>query len=641
MTQSMTVYGRIDLQYPDGRSESYRLGEDAITVGSAADNTIQALHAGMAPRHLRIQLIADAFFLTNLAPAHHTAMDDAPAPIHEATPIPDSARIRAGELIIVFYRSSDNPTVAMNPISDATQPAGFGFRAELESNSVRVWQYSSASQSLKVTNTTDEAALFRVETAGLPAEWTSPESLSFSVDGKDAIDLLFQVKPAPARELPPGEYPLIITIRRLDGRAGALQLVLLIHLGAVGGLSAALDPPSQRAGSPFSLRLLNLGNDNLRLRFCPRQNDRELQITLAQEALVLGPGESASIGGIAERRRPILGKRADLSFALLAEADEPNDFVVALPATIAVKPVIERRALIAAALAAAIVIFGLAALFYQPPQPAIASFTLSEAIVAQGAPVELTWSSEQALSYVIEVNRAPIAELPRAATSYTLDTSGYADAIDIALIALNGTATDISTLRLEVYQPATVISFEADKSALLRAMPSELTISWRVQGAVVLDIALPESFETLRETITEDEGEIVIAGEADADFQIRLAIDDEIGNRTTRALPITIRDPECTPIRDTLLYTGPDSRYERASYAVQNVAVLANGVNPAADWLQVELASGERGWGFYANFRCHGFDPAKLKVISDIPPPPSPTTAASAISSTSLSPARE
>lgn len=637
----MTVNGRIDLQYPDGRSESYRLGEDAITMGSAADNTIQALNAGMAPRHLRIQLSADAFFLTNLAPDHRTTIDDAPAPVDEPTPLPDVARIRAGELSIVFYRSSDNPTVAMNRISDATQPAGFEFRAELDSNSVRVWQYSSASQTLKVTNTTDEAALFRVDTAGLPAEWTSPDSLTFSVDGKDAIDLLFQVKPTPARELPPGEYPLVITIRRLDGRAGALQLVLLIHLGAVCGLSAALDPPSQRAGSPFNLRLHNLGNDDLSLRLRPRQDDRELQIKLARQALVLGPGESASVGGIAERRRPILGKRTNLSFALLAEADEPNNFVVALPANITLTPLVEWRKLVTAALATAIAILALAALLYQPPQPAIASFSSSEPIVAQGAQVQLTWSAEQALSYVIEVNRAPIAELPRAATSFTLDTSGYADAINIALIALNGTANDISSLRLEVYQPATVIVFEADKSALLRALPSELTINWRVEGAVVLDIALPEPFETLRETIAGDEGEIVIAGAADADFQITLTIDDEIGNRTTRALPITIRDPECTPIRDTLLYTGPDSRFERASYAVQNVSVLANGVNPAADWLQVELASGERGWGLLGNFRCHGFNPAKLKVISAIPPPPNPTTAASAISSTSLSPARE
>lgn len=363
----MTVYGRIDLQYPDGRSETYRLGEDAITIGSAAENTIQALNAGMAPRHLRIQLIAEAFFLTNLAPDHHTTIDDAPAPVDEPTPIPDVARIRAGELSIVFYRSSDNPTVAMNRISNATQAAGVGFRAELESNGVRVWQYSSASQALKVTNTTDKLALFRVETAGLPAEWTSPDSLTFSVDGNDAIELLFQVKPTPARELPPGEYPLVITVRRLDEPPGAVQLVLLIHLGAVGGLSAALDPPSQQAGSPFSLRLRNLGNDDLRLRLRPRQDGRELQIKLAQKALVLAPGESAAISCIAEWRRPILGKRSNLTFALLAEADKPNDFVVALPANITFTPLVEWRALIAAALATAIAILALATLLYQPP----------------------------------------------------------------------------------------------------------------------------------------------------------------------------------------------------------------------------------------------------------------------------------
>ena len=637
----MTVLGRIDIHYPGGRSESYRLGNDAITIGSATGNSVRARNAALAPRQLQFFQSGGDFFLTNLAPAQTITINDKPARANEPLRLPDVAQIRAGDLLISFKRSRDEPTLAMAALSEATQPTAARFRAELETGALQVWQYSSASVALSVTNLEEDDGIFRLDTSGLPKEWTNPDTLAFSIAGNDAVDLMLQIKPTRRAGNAPGEYPLGIAISRLDKPAGAVHLVLLVQLGAVGGLSAALDPPSLQSGRAFDIHLLNLGNEELRLRLNANNRERQLKISLAQDAVQLGAGEGATVRGLVERRRgPLLGKQADISFALLAQAQAPNDYVVALPASVSVKPVLERRAF-AAASAIAALILALAALLHQAPQPEITSFAASEAIVAAGTPIKLMWSAEQTQRFVVEVDRAPVAELSGEVSSFNLDTQDYDDPIDIALIALNGDATDIESLSLEVYQPVNVIQFEADKTSLLRGIPGELTIRWRVKGAVQLDIALPESFETLRETITGDEGEIVIAGEADADFQITLTIDDEIGNRTTRALPITIREPECTPIQDTRLYAGPDARFNRVGYAVQNLSVLAIGGNAAGDWLQVELASGVLGWGFHTSFRCHGFARADLNLINDIPPLPNPTTAASAISNASMRPAQE
>lgn len=616
----MTVQGRIDIHYPVGRSETYHLGNDAFTIGSAADNALRAIDAGLAPRHIQFFQSRGAFYLTNLAPGQTTTINNTPALVNEPQQLPDIAQIRAGDLIIFFNRSSEEPTLAMAALTEATQPTAAGFRAELEAGELQVWQYSSASVALSVTNLADDDGLFRLDTSGLPKEWTSPDTLAFSLAGKDAVDLMLQIKPTGRAGCAPGEYPLVISISRLDEPAGAVRLVLLVQLGVVGGLSAALDPPSLRPGSPFNLHLVNLGNEALPLRLSANDPERQLKVSLARDAVLLGAGEGATVSGIAEpRRRSLLGKRADIAFAVLAQAQAPNDYAVALPATVSVKPVLELRAFVAAAIAIAALVLALAAILHQAPQPEIASFTASDAIVAAGTPVELTWSAEQAQRFVVEVNRAPVAELPGDASDYAFDTHDYHDPIDIALIALNGDATDIASLRLDVYQPVNVIHFEADKTALLRGIPGELTIRWRVKGAVQLDIALPAGFETRHETITGDDGLIVIEGAAADDFQITLTAEDEIGGKTTQALPITIRDPECTPIEDARLYAGPDARFNGAGYAVQNVTVLAKGRNGAGDWLQVELASGERGWGFHTNFRCHGFAPDSLKVISDIP----------------------
>lgn len=637
----MKVHGRIDIHYPGGRSETYHLGNDVFTIGSAADNTIRAIDAGLAPRHLQFFQSGGAFYLTNRSHDQATAINDTPALANEIQRLPDFAQIRAGDLRIVFNFSSDEQTFAMAALPEATQPTAAGFRAELEADELHVWQYSSASVALSVTNLADDDGLFRLDTSGLPKEWTSPETLAFSLAGNDTVDLMLQIKPTRRAGSAPGEYPLVISVSRLDEPAGAVHLVLRVQLGAVGGFSAALDPPSIHSGSPFDFHLLNLGNHELPLKLRANDPERQLKISLAQDAVQLGAGERATVSGFAEwRRRPLLGKRADISFAVLALAQAPQNYVVALPAAVSVKPVLDWRRFVTAAIAVVALVLALAAILHQPPQPEIASLTASEAIVAPGTPVDLTWSAEQAQRFFVEVNRAPVAELPGDASGYTFDTQDYRDPIDIALIALNGDATDIASLRLDVYKPVNVIEFEADKTSLLRGIPGELTIRWRVIGAVQLDIALPAGFETLHENIMGDAGAIVIEGAVADDFQITLTAEDEIGGRTTRALPVTIRDPECTPVDDTRLYAGPDARFNRAGYAVQNVSVLAQGRNAAGDWLQVELASGELGWGFHTNFRCLGFAPDSLRVIGDIPQLPTATEAPTPSFTPSLSPTR-
>ena len=624
----MTFQSRLDIRYPDGRSASYVLDQDAITIGSAAGNSIRVSDASLAARHLRFSRAGDSVYLTNLDALRLTTVDGEPAPLNEPRRLREICHIRAGLLRIIFYQSSEETTVAMATISDATQPTAAPFRARLETGKVKVWRFSAASTSLSVTNLSESDGLFRLETAGLPSEWTSPNDLTFSVAANDAVDLLLRFKPTRNHDCAPGEYPLIITVRQLDGGDESVQLALLIEVGGVGGLSAAVEPPRVRARDHFNLALLNLGNEELTLQLGFLDPSQQLRVRLAQNALRLKAHERAVISALAEpRRRPLLGKPVDYSFALLAEARAPGDYTVALPATVTVIPILDYRALVAAAISIVILALALASLLYQPPQPAITSFTLSEETVAQGDPAELSWSAAEALSYVIEVNGLPIAELPADASRYTLETRSYIDPIDIALIALNGDATDKEFQRLNVYQPVIVRRFAAAKSSLLRDIQSDLTIYWRVEGAVALDIALPAGFETVQRQVAGDEGEIVIAGAPADDFEIILTAEDEIGGRTTRAIPIAVRDPECTPIGDTQLYAGPDSRFERANYAVQNVPVLAKGVTTAADWLHVELANGDRGWGFHTNFRCHGFEPANLTVVSDMPPLPTATPA--------------
>ncbi|MCY3833987.1 MAG: hypothetical protein OXG85_13305 [Chloroflexi bacterium] len=627
----MTVYARIDISFPDQRRESHQLANEAITIGSAPDDTIRVPAACLAQGQIRLSRGDSSVTLRNLAEDPSLIVDGRLLPVNQSRQLGDVANIRAGALSIQFIRSSDGPTVSMRALTEITQPSALGFRASLASGALNVWPYSSASTEVSITNLTDEAAQFRVETAGLPAAWTSPSRLAVAVESADTVDILINIKPPAGLELAPGEYPLTISVSRLGEVEARVQLALLVRLGRCAGLSLALDPPNLRQQRVFSLHLLNLGNDDLSLKLAACDPSSLLDLNLAQDEIRLKPKGRAAIGGsVAPKRRPLLGQPSEIPFAILAKAAEPNDYLVALPASLAVKPLVSNRALIAAASAIIALVLALAALLHQPPQPSITSFALSAKQVARGTPVSLTWAAGNAERFFVEVERAPLAELPADAATYTLDTGDYRDPIEIALIAVRGDAADIRSLRLNVFQPVTIHRFETDKSSVPRGVGAELTITWHVSGAAALDIALPVGFETIHEASAGDEGEIVIFGKAADEVVISLRAVDELGTAVERAIAIAARAPECRPIEDALLYTGPDPRYRRANYAQQNVPVLVNGVTVGADWLRVELASGDHGWGRLRDFDCAGFDPAGLKVVSDIPPLPTETAAPAA-----------
>ena len=638
----MTAFGRLDIHFPDGNTITYVLEGESITVGSADGNAIIVSEEGVAARHFILRLEEGEVFLTNLDAHISTFVGGVFVPVDAPLQLRNVEQIQVGEINIDFYQRSDSPTVSMQAILDQTQPAEIGFRASIDSSELNVWPFSSASAELSITSLTADESQFSIETAGLPEGWTTPSELTFAVDGRETVQILIQIRPSQHTGMAPGDYPLTVSVTRLGASEHRVQLAMLVRLGGYGGLSLALDPTEMRHNDLFHLFMLNQGNEELQLALQTHDPGVLLDIRLAQDVVRMSPGGRAKISGnVRARQRPLVGSTTHLPFALMAQADNPSAYLVALPAVMTVKPYLSYRALSTLVAALIIVCLVFAAALLQPPEPEITSFALSASQVARGTPLELTWVATDAQTYVIEVNRVAIAELPGDALSFTLDTEDFADPIDIALIALHGELNDIETRVAEVYQPVIVGHFDTDKATMFRNISSTLSIGWQVEGAIALNISRPFGFVTISEESIEDtRGEIVLRGEPAEDFQITLSAEDEIGETTALTISVTVRDPECTPIQDTLLYAGPDSRFPQVNVAVQNVPVLIHGVTDGKDWLQVELASGESGWGFYTGFNCQGFDPGALSVITELPqlPTATPTTSPTATPTPTVTP---
>ncbi len=621
----MTLFGRLDILFPDGQRENHQLHGGAITIGSADSCSIQLADPSVADRHLRLDVSADNVTITDLASAAGTFVDGQRLPAYTPVPLRDTADIMIGPLRLTFYRRSDSPTIAMPALSEQTQPALIGFRAHLENAPATVFPASNVTLPLNITNTSDSDAEFRVEVSGLPDNWVTPDRLTFPLPAGEETQLLFLVKPERRSDIPPQRFAPTVNITRLDERQSRLRLVGIIELGGFGGLSLAIDPPVCQDSGSFNLYLLNQGNEPLTLAL--RCEESRLDLRLGQASLTLLPGGRAQVPGSARsRQRPLVGQTRQLPFVVIAQAENPAGYRVPLPASVSVTPLLSGRlaALLAVVIFAAVALAAL--LLFQPPEPVIKELSLSQAQVAQGTPVELSWSAEHAGRYIIEVDRVPVAELPADASSYSLDTRHYTDPVDIALIAQQGDATAIASIRLDIYQPVKIVQFYADRTSMLRNVFATLTVRWAVDGAVSLEFSRPLGFETASESRASNaHGEFALRGAPSADFEILLSATDEIGNISQQALQIAIRDPECSPRRDVLLYAGPDPRHNQVKVAVEYVPVLARGTNQNRDWLQVELASGHTGWGAYSSFLCQGFTPANLEIITDIPPLPTAT----------------
>ena len=623
----MTAFGRLDVFYADGRSASYPLEGAEISVGSDESNAIRLADEAVSPQHCLLQHQAGAAFITDLDSERGTYIDGDRLPANMPHQLRDIEEIQIGSVTARFYLRSDSPTEAIQAISDQTQPLSIGFRAELEQPTVSVWPASTAEVRLSISNLTDQRCGFLLEATGLPSNWVNPDQMDFWLAADETYPVSLQIKPSRRADMPPDNYPLTITVTRLGETEGLVRLVLMVELGGFGGLSLALDPPFITDSGAFKLHLLNQGNEELRLKLAAHEPASQLEIILAQDALRLGPGGRTQVhGAVRPRHRQVLGSPVIRPFALLTTNDDPSGYCVALPGYLTVKPYMSKRSLIAVLLVSVALAVVLATVLLQPPEPVISRFSLSESRVAQGTPVMLSWEASDAFHYVIEVDRVPLAELSSLDSSYSLVTNPFVDPVEIALIAVQGEHTAIAKWQLDIYQPVIVEQFDSDKTMMLRNVRGTLTVRWEVSGAVELDITNPLGFETVaKNTFTAGHGQIVLRGMPADEFKIELSALDEIGAITARTIHIAIREPECTPRIDATMYAGPDSRFPRRQIAIQNVPVLASGTTADREWLLIELASGESGWGYHSSFFCQGFDPSALKVITDLPELPTVT----------------
>ncbi len=617
----MARYGRLDIHEPAGTVKSYRIAKEATTVGRAADNAIVIDDPAVSDRHCRLQVLDGTVHIVNLDPSARILLNGAPLRDNTPRPLREMAELALGKTKLLFYPSGDQATLPMRAISENTQPIRSSFHVNLEKPVLDVYPASSSSLEFAISNRSGKETRFTIDVEGVPQAWAKLSQSSARLVSDETAFVILSVAPPRRADLKPGDYPATIVIRAQDSADADTLVSLLVRLHGFGGLSLAVEPALVSDRETTQLFMLNQGNEDLRLAVSAQDSTNQLDIDLEERVLLLAAGQRGVVSGrVAARSRPLVGKSREIPFALLVRADNDCAYLAAMPASVMVKPRLAARHIGAAVIIIAAFALSLFAWLSRSPSPAISSFAISASQVARGTPVDLTWQASFAQRFVIEIDRVAIAELAADASFYTFATDDYADPIEVALIAVAGEARAIEKRQLDLYQPVTITTFEADRQQMFRKVEGELVLTWRAEGAVSSDLRFPAQFKLLsEEDIGEGKRRLVLRGVPERDFDLILALQDEIGTRIEDRIRVNTADPECAPLRDLPLFAGPDRRYDQTELALSDIPVLVLGSAASKDWMLVELASGETGWGPRSEFFCAGFDPTALTVMADLP----------------------
>ncbi|NWF67749.1 MAG: FHA domain-containing protein [Chloroflexi bacterium] len=632
------AYGRFDIFWPDGTFRTFALEQPTISVGRSTGNTI-ALETDTISRY-HFSLIRDdsgAVYITDQESVNGTYVDGVKLVANQPTLLQGGEEILIGHLRILFHMADEAPTVQLKMSLEDTQRIEKqmrDFRIDVQPPDQPVTPGTHIAGQVSITNTSDEQRRFRIDVAGIPDEWVRIERREVIVEAGETVSVLINFKPQRRSESQPGDYQVKVIVSQKDKADSVLEAVILVRVLAYSGFGMALETARIPAGERFRLHVHNQGSGSLPLSFSARDKEGALSYHIQPTQVTLAPGQRLLVqGDVRAKQRAWIGSSRIRGFDIIAQSQDASRFLATIRGYISDQPVFgggRAFALIASAIVIGVLaLAGLFALLRPTPEPVITSFTVDRTAVAQGTPVALSWEATNAETYVVLINGTPVSsEFGPTTSSASLDVGSLTGEVTIALQAVNGGRSVISSQTISVYQPMTIASFEITPPQLLRYVVQDVNISWNVPGAVSTYITGLESFTTAQiEPSFGAQGSVgPLSGVPAENLTITLNASDAYGNPLTQSYTIEVVDPQCSAAEaDVPLRYGPDQVYAQMSEVVtMGTSVVVDARDPGGQWLRVQIGAGVSGWGPRSAFTC-AFEVDNLQIVVVPPPTPSPT----------------
>ena len=632
------AYGRLDVFFPDGIIKSFSLNDDNISIGRSPGNTIPLETDTISRYHMSFSRRDGETIITDLDSANGTFVDG--ARLNHNTPriLHGGEEILIGELILLYHDVDENPTRPVDVPEEQTrhiEAVEARFSVTVEAPELAISPGAHTAARVLVANQGEESQRYVIEISGVPKDWVRIDRPEVEVRPGETEDAMVSFKPLRRPESTPGEYAVRVLVRPKNQLEQQVSTEVPLHILAYSGFGMALESRKMRAGQPFRLHLHNQGSGPLTLSLSTREPNAidgsgTLKFNIPTTQITLAPGQRTVLAGQPSLRRSRLtGGAEQHSYDLLVRSNDPSGFLVSTRAYFIDQPSLPRWGLFAvvgglvaiAAFAAVLLLV----LLTPPPAPEIQNFT-APAMIEQGQPLLVNWTARNANNITLQVNGTPAGTFNGDTTSASLNTGELEGAVNVVLVAGNGSATAIATAVVYVDAPFTVANFMVAPQPLMLYVEQPITVSWNVPNAT--SVRLVASDDVIGPIDLSSQGEqtfTAIIRNPNLTLQIMAA--NAAGETVQSLLTAQTVSPFCLTAEQTLVYDAPGTTANVISTVPGGQQIIVSARDAMGTWLRAELVGGVHGWVQRIGLECSpNFSPDDLIVDADAPLPPTATS---------------
>ncbi len=648
-------YGRIDVYWPSGPIESYRLNKTAVAVGRSTGNDIVLDTTGISRYHIKFTFNEHQARLEDLDSANGTYVDGVRLPPHEPYVLRGGEEIQIGDIRLIYHPPAALDSSGAEEITQRVVLARTTYRVALEGPDMAVAPGAHVQAVLKVENIGEETDRYFIEIDGLPKGWVRVDRAEMELSAGEMGQAVVSFKPLRRSETRPGDYPFVVRVRAKSTPAETVDAPAVLAVLPFSGFGMALGSERLLNGERLKVFLHNQGNAPLPIDLSGADRGNALVVELSAAHVALMPGERQTVTGTVCGRRRLFGASSVREFAVIARSRDPSGFTASVPGTYVERgalpgwlPVLLLPLVVIGALAAVMV-----ALFVldraddeTPVQPVISAYTVSANEIVLGEAVTVTWAAADAESLLLRVTGAGEEQriaLPTDVSAYTLalESSGR---YTVTLEARHGEESVVSAAAEISVRPAVALAIEVVGGAeLVRHVAQEVQLTWTVSGAqpyeggYLIWATSPDVAGNLLVAPMPLNGQQRVAVTPDgnqAEWLVTLHAQGHDGVSTSVTQKVPIGYPVCElRVEKTIVRSGPGQHYpailppqplEGSPQGTLSYSPVAR--DPSGAWLQVEVdVEGRLGWVPLTDFACTNFDPQRLVTTTDYPLLPTPT----------------
>ncbi len=607
------AYGRLDVFWPDGTFKTYSLSDETVSIGRSSANSIPLETDTLSRYHATITYRDGEARLADLDSANGTFVDGVRLKSSEPRALYGGEEILIGELRLIYHFLDETPTRPITVPEEVTRRIELEeapFFIEVAGPEQAIPPGAHISARVSITNTSDAPDRYRVEVSGVPKDWARIDRPDLEIAPNQHADVIINFKPRRRSDSAPGEYVVTITVYPRKKPEVKLQGAVRLHVLPYGGFGMALENNHLASGDRFRLHLHNQGSAPLPVSLVARDLSDSLTFALPNTHFTLAPGQRiVAQGQVKPKSSRVFGDARQHAFDLIARSGDAAAFTISARAYLDEKPSLPAWTAFAfggIALAVLLVIAaGLLVLLQPaPPQPAITSFAVSAARLAQGDPLVVNWTVTNAERLSLTVNGTDIATDPQS-QGVQIDTSSLNGAVTVALTASNSGLQTSASETVQVFRPITITSFSIAPPRLVLYVAQSITLSWSAPGALSTSVTGLEGFSTTPlDAAYGETASVSLVGIPRGPMTLTL-LAQNTDTSAQQALTVELISPQCNATSgDAALRASPSLADQVVATIPLGATVVVDAQDVLGQWLRVQLSGGAHGWGERSAFTC-------------------------------------